>query len=153
PRAPLLLHPPHRRHPPAPAPGGAQRRPAGVAGRDWARPLELDARRPDDWPAVRAIYEAGIATGNATFETAAPDWPAWDAAHLADHRLGGQVGGPVAEWTAPAPAAGRPATTPTWRTTGWWPRSAAGSSAGPPWPRCRSAVPMPGWPRTASTWP
>jgi len=27
-----------------------------------------------DWPAVRAIYEAGIATGNATFETSAPTW-------------------------------------------------------------------------------
>ncbi len=43
--------------------------------------------RPEDWPAIRAIYEAGIATGDATFETAAPDWPAWDAAHLAGHRL------------------------------------------------------------------
>ncbi len=26
----------------------------------------------DDWPTVKAIYEAGIATGNATFETEAP---------------------------------------------------------------------------------
>ena len=41
----------------------------------------------EDWPTVRTIYEAGIATGNATFETAAPEWPAWDAFHLADHRL------------------------------------------------------------------
>src|SRR5919204_219986 len=49
--------------------------------------MELQAMRPGDWPAVRAIYEAGIATGNATFDTAAPDWPAWDAAHLAEHRL------------------------------------------------------------------
>ena len=43
--------------------------------------------RDDDWPAVRAIYEAGIATGNATFETTAPSWDHWDASHLADHRL------------------------------------------------------------------
>ena len=35
---------------------------------------------PDDWPAVRAIYAEGIATGQATFETAVPDWAAWDAA-------------------------------------------------------------------------
>ena len=34
--------------------------------------MELQAMRPDDWPAVRAIYQAGIATGDATFETAAP---------------------------------------------------------------------------------
>ena len=36
---------------------------------------------------MRDIYEAGIATGNATFETAAPSWERWDAGHLADHRL------------------------------------------------------------------
>ena len=29
---------------------------------------------PDDGPAVLAIYIQGIATGNATLETAAPDW-------------------------------------------------------------------------------
>ena len=42
---------------------------------------------PHDWPAVRDIYAAGIATGNATFETAPPTWERWDAGHLADHRL------------------------------------------------------------------
>lgn len=42
---------------------------------------------PDDWPQVKAIYEAGIATGNATFETEAPSWEAWDQGHLAAHRL------------------------------------------------------------------
>jgi L-amino acid N-acyltransferase YncA len=42
---------------------------------------------PEHWPAVRDIYEAGIATGNATFETTAPEWSAWDSAHLTDHRL------------------------------------------------------------------
>ncbi|GAB3585493.1 GNAT family N-acetyltransferase [Hymenobacter daeguensis] len=39
------------------------------------------------WPAARAIYEAGMATGNATFETQAPEWEAWDRAHLAHSRL------------------------------------------------------------------
>jgi L-amino acid N-acyltransferase YncA len=39
------------------------------------------------WPAAKAIYEAGMATGNATFETQAPEWAAWDAAHLAHSRL------------------------------------------------------------------
>lgn len=63
---------------------------------------------PADWPAVRAIYEAGIATGNATFETAAPDWPAWDASHLAAHRLVA-VGprGEVAGWAALSPVSDR----------------------------------------------
>ena len=30
---------------------------------------EIRAMRASDWPQVRAIYAAGIATGNATFET------------------------------------------------------------------------------------
>jgi L-amino acid N-acyltransferase YncA len=29
---------------------------------------------PADWPSVRAIYEEGIATGEATFRTGAPAW-------------------------------------------------------------------------------
>ncbi|WP_375436962.1 GNAT family N-acetyltransferase [uncultured Hymenobacter sp.] len=39
------------------------------------------------WPDVCAIYEQGIATGNATFETQAPAWAAWDIAHLPHSRL------------------------------------------------------------------
>ena len=69
--------------------------------------MELQAMRPDDWPAVRAIYEAGIATGNATFATAAPDWPAWDAGHLAEHRLVARQAGRVLGWTALAPVSDR----------------------------------------------
>jgi phosphinothricin acetyltransferase len=40
-----------------------------------------------DWPHVRAIYADGIATGDATFESSVPEWPEWDAAHTAEHRL------------------------------------------------------------------
>jgi L-amino acid N-acyltransferase YncA len=69
--------------------------------------MELQPMRSGDWPAVRAIYEAGIATGNATFETTAPDWPAWDAAHLPGHRLVARVGGRVVGWTALAPVSDR----------------------------------------------
>jgi len=36
---------------------------------------------------VLAIYQAGIDTGNATFETAAPDWARFDAAKLPGHRF------------------------------------------------------------------
>ena len=39
------------------------------------------------WPTVREIYLAGIATGNATFETDAPEWEKWDAKHLGFARL------------------------------------------------------------------
>lgn len=33
-----------------------------------------------DWPAVARIYAAGIASGNATFETEVPSWERWLAA-------------------------------------------------------------------------
>lgn len=62
----------------------------------------------DDWPAVRAIYEAGIATGNATFETSAPSWEQWDASHLADHRLvAWSANDDVVGWAALAPVSNR----------------------------------------------
>jgi phosphinothricin acetyltransferase len=62
---------------------------------------------PSDWEAVRAIYEEGIATGNATFETAAPNWPAWDAAHLSGHRLVAGTGPDVVGWAALSPVSDR----------------------------------------------
>jgi L-amino acid N-acyltransferase YncA len=40
-----------------------------------------------DWQAVRDIYAAGIATGDATFETEPPTWDSWDRSHLPAHRL------------------------------------------------------------------
>jgi phosphinothricin acetyltransferase len=59
---------------------------------------------PADWPAVRAIYEAGIATGDATFETQAPAWDAWDDAHLPAHRLVARdTTGALLGWVAVSP--------------------------------------------------
>ena len=53
-----------------------------------------------DWPAVREIYEAGIATGNATFETAAPSWETWDGSHIDGHRLVAVENETVTGWAA-----------------------------------------------------
>jgi L-amino acid N-acyltransferase YncA len=69
--------------------------------------MELQALRPEDWPAVRAIYQAGIDGGDATFETTAPDWATWDAAHLPGHRLVARHDGRVLGWTALAPVSDR----------------------------------------------
>jgi phosphinothricin acetyltransferase len=69
--------------------------------------VEIQPLRPADWPAVRAIYQAGIATGNATFETAAPTWAAWDAAHLPGQRLLARDGDRVLGWAALAPVSDR----------------------------------------------
>lgn len=60
-----------------------------------------------DWPAVRTIYEAGIATGVATFETQTPEWAAWDAGHRADCRLAAVRDGQVIGWAALSPVSKR----------------------------------------------
>jgi L-amino acid N-acyltransferase YncA len=55
---------------------------------------------PTDWPQVEAIYAAGIATGNATFETEPPPWSDWDAAHRDDLRLVCTDGDTIIGWAA-----------------------------------------------------
>jgi L-amino acid N-acyltransferase YncA len=47
----------------------------------------IEVMTPADWPQVREIYEQGIASGNATFETTSPGWEQWDASHLPSPRL------------------------------------------------------------------
>lgn len=69
--------------------------------------VRINALDPADWPAVRAIYEEGIATGQATFETAAPDWPVWDAAHRPDCRLVARRNGEIVGWAALSPVSKR----------------------------------------------
>jgi L-amino acid N-acyltransferase YncA len=63
--------------------------------------------RPRDWPAVAVIFEQGIATGDATFETSLPSWPEWDAAHLEEHRLVAASGNEIVGWAALAPVSER----------------------------------------------
>lgn len=70
-------------------------------------PVCISPMTPADWPAVRAIYEEGVATGNSTFETSAPEWPAWDAAHRPDCRLVARQDGRVVGWTALTPISSR----------------------------------------------
>ncbi len=60
------------------------------------------------WPDAARIYEAGIATGNATFQTEAPLWEAWNKAHRPDCRLVALCEGEVAGWAALSPVSGRP---------------------------------------------
>jgi L-amino acid N-acyltransferase YncA len=55
---------------------------------------------PQHWEAVKTIYEEGIATGNATFQTAAPSWQEWDNAHLKTCRLIATENNEVLGWAA-----------------------------------------------------
>jgi phosphinothricin acetyltransferase len=63
--------------------------------------------RHKDWPAVKAIYEQGIAGGNATFETEAPSWDDWDRTHLEGHRLVALQDDKVVGWAALSPVSER----------------------------------------------
>lgn len=60
----------------------------------------IDSMQPEDWAQVSAIYLEGIATGQATFETAAPDWEQWDAGHLPICRLVARDGDNILGWAA-----------------------------------------------------
>ncbi len=67
----------------------------------------IESLNANDWPQVRAIYLEGLATGQATFQTTAPDWPEWDAGHLAQCRLVARAGAQVLGWAALSPTAKR----------------------------------------------
>ncbi|MGI8567360.1 MAG: GNAT family N-acetyltransferase [Pyrinomonadaceae bacterium] len=59
------------------------------------------------WASVRSIYLEGITTGNATFETQAPVWESWDAAHLPHSRLVVRAGDTIGGWAALSPVSSR----------------------------------------------
>ena len=75
-------------------------RPAGII----VRPMtSADAAQ------VLAIYQAGLDGGEASFETRAPTWDAFDASHLPSHRhvAVAATGGEVLGWAAVSPVSDR----------------------------------------------
>ena len=52
------------------------------------------------WEKVKIIYESGIATGIATFETTAPSWEKWNNGHLAFARLVAIKNNELVGWAA-----------------------------------------------------
>ncbi len=69
---------------------------------------ELRPMIPADAPAILAIYGEGIATGHATFESAAPDWAHFDAGKLTAPRLVSlDDDGALTGWAALSPASSR----------------------------------------------
>ena len=67
----------------------------------------IESMHPDDWPQVSSIYQEGIETGQATFETEAPDWERWDSGHLPQGRLVVRSGGRILGWAALSPVSRR----------------------------------------------
>jgi L-amino acid N-acyltransferase YncA len=62
---------------------------------------------PSDWEQVKLIYEKGIATGNATFQTTAPSLEEWDNSHLKTCRFVEEKDGIIRGWAALTPVSSR----------------------------------------------
>jgi L-amino acid N-acyltransferase YncA len=69
--------------------------------------IDITIMQAEDWPAVKAIYEEGIATGNATFQTEAPLWDEWNNTHLQHSRLVAKIDNEVVGWVALTPVSER----------------------------------------------
>ncbi len=70
--------------------------------------MQIISMQPEHWDQVKTIYEQGIATGNATFQTSAPDWNEWNESHLAKSRLVAvDEKTNVLGWAALTPVSGR----------------------------------------------
>jgi L-amino acid N-acyltransferase YncA len=70
--------------------------------------LTVRAMHAADADPVLAIYQAGLDDGDASFETVAPDWAAFEAAKLPAHRLVAvDEAGAVLGWVAVTPVSSR----------------------------------------------
>jgi L-amino acid N-acyltransferase YncA len=69
--------------------------------------IEIRAMTAGDWTAVEAIYEEGIATREATFETSAPTWDEFASGRHREHRFVAVDGGRVVGWAALSPTSSR----------------------------------------------
>ncbi|MUL41729.1 metalloregulator ArsR/SmtB family transcription factor [Streptomonospora sp. PA3] len=95
-------------------------------------PEDVSVRAMDDadLDAVRAIYAEGIATGDATFETEAPDTAALARKWLPGHRWVAEIDGEIAGWAAAAPTSSRPAYAGVAETSVYVAQSARGRGVG-----------------------
>lgn len=69
----------------------------------------VTAMTSSDWEQVERIYAAGIASGDATFESEVPTWDTFDATRLVEHRLVAvHHDGSVLGWAACVQVSSRP---------------------------------------------
>jgi phosphinothricin acetyltransferase len=73
-------------------------------------PVVIRPMAPGDASQVLAIYQAGLDGGQASFETRAPQWPAFDGARLPGHRhiAADATTGQVLGWVAVSAVSSRP---------------------------------------------
>jgi L-amino acid N-acyltransferase YncA len=62
--------------------------------------MEIEKLTEKHWPEVSAIYESGLATGNANFSQQVPDWDEWDKSHVKNCRIVALENDKVLGWAA-----------------------------------------------------
>lgn len=62
--------------------------------------VSIRSMLPNDWQSVKTIYESGIATGIATFETSPPNWEKWNNEHLLFGRFVATIENEIVGWTS-----------------------------------------------------
>lgn len=69
--------------------------------------ITIRTMRNEDWETVASIYQEGIDTRIATFQTEVPSFEAWDRSHVPTCRLVAECEGEVIGWTALSPYSSR----------------------------------------------
>jgi phosphinothricin acetyltransferase len=69
--------------------------------------IKIVPMKKEDWTWGKAIYEEGIATKNATFDTEVPEWIEWDQDHLKFCRFVALHNDTIAGWAALSQVSGR----------------------------------------------
>ena len=69
--------------------------------------MTIQNLEPARYPAVKKIYEEGIATGNATFQSEAPSLDEWNNSHLQHSHLVAIENDEALGWAALTPVSGR----------------------------------------------
>lgn len=70
--------------------------------------VEIKPMLKNYWEAVKAIYESGLVTGNATFQTIPPaTWEIWVNGHLQHSRFVAVINDEVVGWVALSPTSAR----------------------------------------------
>jgi len=70
--------------------------------------IKIRPFKESDWPFVEKIYQQGIDTKNATFQTKAKPWQAWNQSTIKRCRLVAEYNGQIAGWAALSQLSSRP---------------------------------------------
>ena len=62
--------------------------------------IKIKPIQPTNWKSIVTIYQLGIKTGIATFETKVPSWEQWNNAHIQSCRLAAWLDDTIVGWAA-----------------------------------------------------